>query len=224
MNRTSEMFMDLVHSNNEPGVPSPMNHINVRFVPFSTLRLQIRHAMKTATNPNHAVVASLFERASRFDYSAPAAGLKNLIPGPEHSHFADLLAEPEKLKEALRAAREENDAFAASRTIREPGAPAKIDVAGKIPASPVREIRKVQFVLEAPDAKSVKLAADFTDWEKCPLDMIPSRTGVWSAVVPLEPGEYPYRFIVDGQWWDDPRSSRRVGNPYGTRNALMVVL
>jgi 1,4-alpha-glucan branching enzyme len=77
--------------------------------------------------------------------------------------------------------------------------------------------------MEAPSAKSVKLAADFTDWEKFPLDMMKSKNGIWFSVIPLAPGQYSYRFIVDGQWYDDPRSTQRVPNPFGSENAVIAV-
>ena len=221
--------MELVHSKHEPGVPST-NHINVRFVPLSPVQFQIRHAMNTPSpNPHGKGAASLFAMASRFEPAVPMAGLKDPELGPEHSHFADLVARPEKLEQALRAARAENDAFAASRTVshRSPqpssGSPPRIESAGKTPGIRAGESREIEFTLEAPAAKSVKLAADFTGWQKCPLHLAPSGRGVWSGVIRLEPGEYAYRFIVDGQWCDDPRTTRRVRNPYGTENALLVV-
>src|SRR5207245_1605330 len=85
------------------------------------------------------------------------------------------------------------------------------------------EIRKVEFFLEAPAARSVKLAGDFTHWEKSPVEMMHSQDGVWFTVVPLEPGQYAYRFIVDGQWRDDPSSTQHVINAFGTENALINV-
>ena len=81
-----------------------------------------------------------------------------------------------------------------------------------------------EFSLEAPMARSVKLAADFTDWDRFPLDMIQSVDGMWWTIVPLLPGEYNYRFLVDGQWCDDPRNIQRVPNPFGTSNAVIQVV
>jgi 1,4-alpha-glucan branching enzyme len=85
------------------------------------------------------------------------------------------------------------------------------------------ESRKITFRLEAPSARSVKLAADFTGWEKSPLKMIKNSKGIWQTVVPLVPGRYSDRFIVDGQWHDDPLCSRWEKNPFGTTNAVLEV-
>lgn len=70
-----------------------------------------------------------------------------------------------------------------------------------------KELKWTEFKMEAHDAQSVKLAAEFTDWEKFPLDMIRSENGAWTINVPLAPGNYSYRFIVDDQWWTDPSTA-----------------
>jgi 1,4-alpha-glucan branching enzyme len=80
------------------------------------------------------------------------------------------------------------------------------------------ELKQTEFSLKAFSAKSVQLAADFTDWEKSPVEMIRAENGVWRVVVPLASGNYSYRFIVDGQWCDDPNCAYRVPNSFGTTN------
>jgi len=95
---------------------------------------------------------------------------------------------------------------------------------GKIlDGSPVRSLKPGEFQLEAPAAKSVRLAGEFTEWEKKPLDLNKSKNGLWTLVLPLPPGNHAYRFIVDGQWRDDPSASVRTANPFGTENAIKVI-
>ena len=72
-----------------------------------------------------------------------------------------------------------------------------------------RGLKQVEFFVELPDAKTVQLAADFTDWDEAPLDMIRFDGGIWSATVSLPAGIYTYRFLADGEWYDDPRAVRR---------------
>jgi hypothetical protein len=84
-------------------------------------------------------------------------------------------------------------------------------------------LKKVEFTLEAPWASSVKLAGDFTGWENQPVPMMHSPEGIWFTTVPLVPGQYSYRFIVDGKWYDDPISNQHIPNPFGTKNALINV-
>lgn len=83
--------------------------------------------------------------------------------------------------------------------------------------------RKVTFTCNAPGAKSVALAGDFTDWDKSPIPMKKQLRGHWSVTVSLEPGTYQYRLLVDGQWQDDPECSQRVPNCFGTQNCVRVV-
>ena len=83
---------------------------------------------------------------------------------------------------------------------------------------------KVRFSLDAPGARKVFLAGDFTDWQASPLTMRRRKagTGTFSTSVALSPGAYQYKFIVDGAWIEDPRAER-VPNPFGTSNSVIKV-
>ena len=70
---------------------------------------------------------------------------------------------------------------------------------------------------------SVVLVGDFTHWQERPIAMKKSSDGVWSTTVDLAPGTYHYRFMVDGDWRDDPESTLRVPNPFGSQNAVCKV-
>lgn len=150
-----------------------------------------------------------------------------------HSPLAELVSQPEKLEAALRAARSENDAFAATRKYgrtRSATAHAASDTSsrsgreGAFFQDAQNEVREVEFQLEAPSAASVMLAASFTAWEKFALDMVKMRDGIWSIFVPLLPGMYAYRFIVDGRWCDDPRADLSIPGPFGTGNPAIKVV
>jgi 1,4-alpha-glucan branching enzyme len=67
------------------------------------------------------------------------------------------------------------------------------------------------------------LAGDFTDWQEHPIPMHEAADGVWSADVRLAPGAHRYRFLVDGEWRDDPECNALVANPFGTRDAVRQV-
>jgi len=51
---------------------------------------------------------------------------------------------------------------------------------------------------------SVQLVGDFTQWQERPIKLQKGADGVWRATVKLEPGTHHYRFLVDGEWRDDP--------------------
>jgi 1,4-alpha-glucan branching enzyme len=82
----------------------------------------------------------------------------------------------------------------------------------------------VIFQFEASAADCVKLAADFTGWERQPLDLRRMEDGTWQIAVELPRGCYSYRFLVDNEWRDDPRCVDYEPNPYGGLNAVVKVL
>jgi 1,4-alpha-glucan branching enzyme len=80
-----------------------------------------------------------------------------------------------------------------------------------------------EFSFNAPAASTVMLVGDFTHWQKSPISLRKGRDGAWQTSVSLAPGTYHYRFIVDGEWQDDPDCTLRVPNPYGQQDAVLVV-
>ena len=85
-----------------------------------------------------------------------------------------------------------------------------------------RRVKQV-FTFNAPGAKCVELAGDFTDWQCKPIPLVKQATGLWKTTVSLPSGSYHYRFLVDGEWRDDPACALRMPNPYGSENAVVVV-
>ena len=83
--------------------------------------------------------------------------------------------------------------------------------------------KKETFSFNAPDALSVMLVGDFTHWQKEPISMRKDASGIWKATVALEPGTHHYRFLVNGEWRDDPECTLRVQNPYGGQNSVRNV-
>lgn len=82
----------------------------------------------------------------------------------------------------------------------------------------------VAFEYYGPDATSVTLVGEFNGWdpEARPLKRDPG--GMWKATVRLEPGSYQYKFVVDGQRWEeDPVNLLRVHNQHGTYNSVRNV-
>jgi 1,4-alpha-glucan branching enzyme len=79
------------------------------------------------------------------------------------------------------------------------------------------------FELMAPNAKEVVVTGDFTSWSATGIAMKKGGNGLWKTTVNLKPGKYEYKFVVDGQWWNDPNNATTVGNSFGSLNSLKVV-
>lgn len=80
--------------------------------------------------------------------------------------------------------------------------------------------KRVHFELDAPEAKEVAVTGSFCDWDDR-YDLKRREGGRWKRTMNLPPGRHEYRFIVDGEWRDDPRSPERVPNPYGGLNSVL---
>jgi 1,4-alpha-glucan branching enzyme len=85
-----------------------------------------------------------------------------------------------------------------------------------------RDAREVAFHFAAPSARNVLLAGEFTQWDKAPIRML-KVGGVWHARVLLPRGRHAYRFLVDGEWQNDPIHHERVANPFGTFNNVVEI-
>lgn len=94
--------------------------------------------------------------------------------------------------------------------------------AGHATLAPAVTPAGVMFTLEAPEAERVQLAGDFNGWGPEGNDMFPWGR-LWKKVVPLEPGRYRYRYVVDGQWQSDPLNPAIEPSPYGGNDSILVV-
>ena len=83
--------------------------------------------------------------------------------------------------------------------------------------------RQQTFSLAAPEANLVQLVGEFTRWTDHPINMERDLGSVWWVAITLDQGRHSYRFIVDGQWRDDPACPVRESNPYGSENAVRLV-
>lgn len=79
------------------------------------------------------------------------------------------------------------------------------------------------FSFRSPGASNVQLVGDFTQWQERPIRLQKDTEGNWKATVILPPGTHQYRFVVDGQWCDDPACEQRAPNPFGGENMMRRV-
>lgn len=82
----------------------------------------------------------------------------------------------------------------------------------------------VYLTLKEPVAADVKLAGDFNNWIPDGNVITHKEDGeTWNKILYLKPGVYQYRFIIDGNWKEDPNNPHIVENPYGGLNSIMRV-
>ena len=76
-------------------------------------------------------------------------------------------------------------------------------------------------------ASDVRIAGDFNGWvpDKGVRSLIESEgaTRVWTKILRLPPGRYQYRYVVDGEWREDPDNPEGVASQVGGRNSVLVV-
>ena len=69
------------------------------------------------------------------------------------------------------------------------------------------------------------LCGEFNAWSADDIRLERGSDGSWRATVPLEPGHsYRYRYLLNGQQWEnDRRADRYVPNPLGSTDSVVVV-
>ena len=85
--------------------------------------------------------------------------------------------------------------------------------------------RSIDFAVAAPDAKAVCVVGEFNDWsvETHPLQQ--QDYGTWRITLQLPPGRYQYKFVIDGnKWEDDADNPHRMTNEFGTSNSILEVV
>ena len=71
--------------------------------------------------------------------------------------------------------------------------------------------------------KTVFLVGDFNGWDPTVRRMVKTKDGSYRAKLELGPGEYEYKFVVDGEWLADADASANRPNCYGTLNSVVII-
>jgi glycosidase len=70
------------------------------------------------------------------------------------------------------------------------------------PAAERSCVTRVTFK-DAPGANSVAIAGEFNEWDETQ-SVLERKDGLWFIDVELEPGEYAYKFVIDGEYEGEP--------------------
>ena len=82
-------------------------------------------------------------------------------------------------------------------------------------------LKQVSFRVSDPEAQNVSLAGNFNDWDKNSHSLEKDFDGNWKIHIDLMPGRYEYRFLVDGEWRNDPDCTSFAPNPFGSENCIL---
>ena len=82
--------------------------------------------------------------------------------------------------------------------------------------------KKVSFSLPGVQASDVYVVGDFNKWNRTKHRMRRQKDN-WRISVKLPAGEYKFKYLVDGNWVNDPAAHKYVGNPYGGQDSVVVV-
>ncbi len=73
-----------------------------------------------------------------------------------------------------------------------------------------------------PGAREVYLVGEFNNWNPRADRMTKTKNG-FRKTIQLPPGEYQYKFLIDGEWHHDPSATRQVPNQFGSTNSVVRV-
>ena len=86
------------------------------------------------------------------------------------------------------------------------------------------EMAKVRFEVEWPGANKVHITGDFNQWqaEGRRMKRVRKDGDLFVARLPLAPGRYEFKYVVDGEWVCCPKAPR-VRNEHGSENSVIEV-
>lgn len=84
--------------------------------------------------------------------------------------------------------------------------------------------KAVVFSIEADAGYDVFVAGSFNDWNPAQHKLVDAKgEGIYSLELRLAPGDYEYKFVVNGTWCVDPNCKEWVANSLGTLNSVLHV-
>jgi len=83
--------------------------------------------------------------------------------------------------------------------------------------------RRVKFSLKSDGAREVILMGDFNNWNPKRHPMQSDGDEAWNKTVMLSPGKYEYKFLIDGEWREDPKNDQTCPNSFGTYNSVLHI-
>ena len=150
---------------------------------------------------------------------SPSPAAEHLVP-EDHTAEEPAAAEPAAMESAPREPA--NDELTLAGPVVRDQAAEQLAT----PAAPAT-VRTVDVTFTLPGevgAGHVALCGDFNNWTPASTPMMClGRPGEWTMKLPLRPGRYRYRFVVDGRWVTDPHNHYVETNQFGELNNVVEV-
>ena len=71
--------------------------------------------------------------------------------------------------------------------------------------------------------RRVKFSLNFNNWNPKEHPMQSDGDDAWNKTVMLSPGKYEYKFLIDGEWREDPQNDQTCPNSFGTHNSVLDI-
>lgn len=84
--------------------------------------------------------------------------------------------------------------------------------------------RRITFTLHSEPGQQVFVAGSFNNWDPIAKEMVDKQgNGTYKGILCLPPGEYQYKFVVNGTWCVDQANQSWIQNSHGTLNSVIHV-
>ena len=81
----------------------------------------------------------------------------------------------------------------------------------------------VRFVFPGAIANSVFLVGDFNKWDEHSLPMQKTSSNRFELELKIPPGDYQFKYLADGIWWNDPEADDFRPNYWGSEDSVLKV-
>lgn len=89
---------------------------------------------------------------------------------------------------------------------------------------PQSDLFNVSFIFSSHPGQQVALTGSFNDWDPEKLIMVyQENIQGYQLELQLPPGNYEYKFIVDGEWVTDLDNNNFSANDFGTLNSVLNI-
>jgi 1,4-alpha-glucan branching enzyme len=82
---------------------------------------------------------------------------------------------------------------------------------------------RVRFIWPDCSACSVFLVGDFNDWNERSHPLRKANAEKYELEVHLRPGNYRFKYLIDGIWWNDPDAEAYEPNPWGSEDSIIRI-